>query len=83
MNAIKTKKSNIVIRLYLVDDHDMFRETLSRSLARERSFDVVGSTGDGVKALNDITQLKPDVVLLDVSIEGLDGLDTLKLILKC
>lgn len=70
------------IRLYLVDDHEMFRETLSKSLVREANFSVIGSTGEGVQAVSEIARLKPDIVLLDVSIEGLTGLDTLKLILS-
>jgi len=82
MNTLEANISNKIIQLYLVDDHEMFRETLSKSLARETNFKVIGSTGDGVHAINDITLLKPDVVLLDVSIEGLNGLDTLKLILN-
>ncbi len=80
--TIENSGGNTIIRLYLVDDHDMFRETLSKSLARDSNFSVTGSAGDGVQAINDITLLKPDVVLLDVSIEGLNGLDTLKLILN-
>jgi len=70
------------IKVYLVDDQAMFRAAL-RSLLNQRSeLEVVGSNGDARRALEEIQTLRPDVVVLDISMPGLSGLDTIPLIRK-
>jgi len=58
----------------LADDHRMLREGLSRSMS-EHGFDVVGEARDGVEAVNMATALVPDVVLMDVSMPEMDGVE--------
>ena len=64
----------MTIRLMLADDHRMLREGLSRSMS-EHGFDIVGEARDGVEAVNMATALVPDVVLMDVSMPEMDGVE--------
>jgi two-component system response regulator DegU len=64
----------VTIRLMLADDHRMLREGLSRSMS-EQGFDVVGEAGDGEQAVKLAEQLRPDVVLMDVTMPEMDGVE--------
>ncbi len=64
----------MTIRLMLADDHRMLREGLSRSMS-EHGFDVVGEARDGVEAVNMAYNLNPDVILMDVSMPEMDGVE--------
>ena len=61
-------------RLLLADDHRMLRDSLRRSL-EESGFDVVGEAADGAEAVRLAQSLRPDVVLMDVSMPSLDGVE--------
>jgi DNA-binding NarL/FixJ family response regulator len=61
------------IRLLLVDDHPVVRRGLRGYLELEADFTVVGEAGDGEEALRAIAEHRPDVVLLDLKMPGLDG----------
>lgn len=63
-----------VIRLMLADDHRMLREGLRRSMT-ERGFDVVGEARDGAEAVDLAAALRPDVILMDVTMPELDGVE--------
>jgi DNA-binding NarL/FixJ family response regulator len=60
------------VRVLIVDDHAPFR-ALARMLLVADGFDVVGEAGDGAAALAAVRALRPDVVLLDVQMPGIDG----------
>jgi two-component system, NarL family, response regulator DegU len=60
--------------LLLADDHRMLRDSLRRSM-EEHGFDVVGEAGDGAEAVELAQSLKPDVILMDVSMPRLDGVE--------
>lgn len=66
------------IRLLLVDDHPVMRAGLANLLAMNREFQVVGEADDGESALRMWKDIAPDVCLLDVSMEGMDGIETLR-----
>lgn len=66
------------IRLLLVDDHPVMRAGLANLLAMSSDFAVVGQADDGTSALQLWETLSPDVCLLDVSMSGMDGIETLR-----
>ena len=59
-----------MIRLVIVDDHDLVREGIRALLEQDPIFQVVGETGDGQEAIRLATRLRPDVLLMDVSLPG-------------
>ncbi|MBN9389835.1 MAG: response regulator transcription factor [Chloroflexi bacterium] len=63
------------IRVVLAEDHVLVRTAL-RSLLRELKLEVVAEASDGTEALALIKRFKPDVVLMDIAMSGLDGLET-------
>ncbi len=65
------------IRIYLVDDQMMIRAGLKSLLSRDGRFTVVGDSGDPRAAIDPIQEQRPDVVLLDISMPGLSGIDAI------
>jgi DNA-binding NarL/FixJ family response regulator len=61
------------IRLLLVDDHILFRESLGRMLDAEPDFDVVGDCGEAAEALQVLARTPVDLVLLDFDLKGMSG----------
>jgi DNA-binding NarL/FixJ family response regulator len=61
-------------RLLLVDDHKLLRQGLRRAV-EEAGFDVVGEAGDGEEAVRLAVELRPDLVLMDVTMPVLDGIE--------
>ncbi len=64
------------IRILIVDDHALFRVGISNILSREREFDVVGEAADGRAAVEMVTMVSPNIVLMDLSLPAPGGLDT-------
>jgi two-component system nitrate/nitrite response regulator NarL len=64
------------IRIVIVDDHPLFREGVAHSLAVEPDFLVVGQADNGEQGLQLVAKLCPDVVMLDVSMPGISGIET-------
>jgi two-component system response regulator DevR len=69
------------IRIVVVDDHEVVRHGLRLSLELEPDMAIVGEAGTGEDALRIVAEGKPDVVLLDVRLEGADGPDVCRRIL--
>jgi two-component system, NarL family, response regulator DegU len=70
---------SVTIRVLLADDHRMLREGLRRSLTEE-GFDIVGEAENGEEAVRMATDLQPDVVLMDVSMPEMDGVEATRII---
>jgi len=70
------------IRVLVVDDSALMRKLIPAILARESSIEVVGTAMDGAFALKKIEELKPDVVTLDLEMPRMDGMETLRLIMR-
>ena len=70
------------IRVYLVDDQAMIRAAIKSFLSQREPFEVIGTNGDPRKALEEVQSLRPDVVILDITMPGLSGLDLLPKIRK-
>ncbi|HEX6471987.1 MAG TPA: response regulator transcription factor [Streptosporangiaceae bacterium] len=66
------------IKVLIVDDHQVVRQGLRFVLEQEAGIEVVGECGDGRRALSAIRALRPDVVLLDMVMPGLDGIGVLE-----
>jgi DNA-binding NarL/FixJ family response regulator len=66
------------IRLMLVDDHTVVRDGLSAMLSRQDDFQVVGQATNGLEAVEKFRELKPDVVLMDLRMPQLDGVEAMR-----
>ena len=68
------------IRILIVEDHPLFGQGLRRVLELEPDFTVVGEIADGQVAVDKAPQLKPDVILMDINLPSLNGLQATRLI---
>jgi DNA-binding NarL/FixJ family response regulator len=65
------------IRLAICDDVREFRQLMRFGLAEDPDIDIVGEAADGLEAVEIVSDLRPDVVLLDLSMPKLDGLEVI------
>lgn len=63
-------------RVLLADDHQLFREALRVMLEKETSIQVIAETGDGLQVLPLAQTLSPDIVCMDISMPGMNGIET-------
>jgi DNA-binding NarL/FixJ family response regulator len=61
------------LRIVIAEDHPVFRDGLRRALAEDPSLHLVGEAGDGLRALDLIRSLAPDLAILDIGLPGLNG----------
>ncbi|MGN0318040.1 MAG: response regulator [Lachnospira sp.] len=69
----------MAVSILLSDDHKMVREGLRQLLELDNEFEIVGECGDGFECLDFANKLKPDIVLLDINMPNLDGLQVLNI----
>jgi len=65
----------VAIKVLIVDDHALFREGIRALLSRYDDLEVVGEAADGREAIDQVTKLSPDVVMMDIAMPGLGGLE--------
>jgi len=70
------------LRIFLIDDHNLFRSGVKALLVRQPDFEVVGEAADGLEGLKRAKQLKPDVVLLDLNMPGISGREAVKMLVE-
>ncbi len=70
----------MTVRVLVVDDHPAFRKALTSALNMVEGFEVAGEAGGGVAACEGADQLEPDVILMDLSMPDLSGIDAMKVI---
>ena len=66
------------IRIILADDHVILRQGTRQLLEHESDMDVVGEASDGAEAVELVSKLKPDVVIIDVAMPGMNGIEATK-----
>ena len=66
------------IKVMIVDDHELIREGISKILDMENDIEIVFKAKSGVEALEVLKDVKPDVILLDINMSELNGIETLK-----
>ncbi|MFC4597147.1 response regulator [Cohnella hongkongensis] len=71
-----------LVRVLLVDDHEMVRIGLAAVLGTEEGIEVVGEAGNGMDGLRLAREYSPDVVLMDLVMEGMDGIETTRRIME-
>lgn len=72
----------MTIKIILADDHTIVRHGLSRSFQQEKGFDVVGEAGDGRAAVALVKKLTPDVIVMDIAMPELNGLEATRQIVQ-
>ena len=69
-------------KVFIVDDHQMFREGIRNRLAQEDDFEVVGEAASADEALEIIGKAKPDIAILDIRMPGKSGIDLARILRK-
>ncbi|MDM8537735.1 response regulator transcription factor [Desulfobacterales bacterium HSG17] len=68
------------IQILIADDHAIVRDGIQQLLKKESDMEVIGEATDGLEALKRVKALHPDVVLLDIAMPNLNGLETIGLL---
>jgi DNA-binding NarL/FixJ family response regulator len=64
-----------LVRVLVVEDFEPFRQFLSSTLGKRPEFQVIGEVCDGLEAVRRAEELKPDLILLDIGLPGLNGIE--------
>ncbi len=72
----------MVTSIVLVDDHHVVREALRKMLETDKEFRIVGEASDGLEAVKIVEQLKPDILVCDLMINGMNGLEVTRQLAK-
>ena len=70
------------MKIFLVDDHEIVRVAIRSMLEEETDMRVVGMASDGREAIKRIAELKPDVVIMDISMPGMNGVEATRQVVK-
>lgn len=70
------------IKVLIVDDHTLMRDGISALLGIHGDIDIVGEASDGKEALRKTQELAPDVIIMDVAMPGMDGLEATSMIMS-
>lgn len=73
---------HMTIRVFITDDHAVMRDGLKALLTQTPDIEVVGEAGDGRDAIRDVLGLRPDVVLMDISMPSLNGIEAVRALRK-
>ncbi|HBI84471.1 response regulator transcription factor [Orrella sp. NBD-18] len=73
---------NHPIRILLVDDHNLFRSGIRLLLSRNPDFSVIGEASDGLEGIKRAKELQPDIVLMDLHMPGISGIEATQLLRK-
>lgn len=79
---VMDSKGQKMLRIVIADDHDLFREGLKQLLESVEDLEVVGEASDGRQAVLLVEQQRPDVVLMDISMPEMDGIQATETIVQ-
>ncbi|ACB75522.1 response regulator [Opitutus terrae] len=68
------------MKIFILEDHVMFREVIRKACSRQLRHEVVGESGSGLEALQLIVKLRPELLLLDLSLPDLSGLEVARVV---
>src|SRR5579862_9086556 len=68
------------IKILIADDHELFRRTVRSFLESRPDYRVCGEAGDGIEAVEKVRLLRPDIVLMDINMPRMDGLEATRII---
>jgi DNA-binding NarL/FixJ family response regulator len=75
VSIIFIAKETHIVNIVLADDHKIVRQGIKMLLLDEADFQVVGEAADGIDAVREVERLRPDVLLVDLSMPGLNGIE--------
>ena len=75
LSELPTQTDTAPIRVILADDHPILRSGLRLLLGAEPDLEVVGEANNGIEAVEQTTRLRPDVVVMDIAMPGMSGLE--------
>lgn len=70
------------IRIVLADDHEIFRDGFRVMIKKQSNIEIAGEAGDGVELIKQVELLQPDVVITDIKMPRLDGIEATKILTK-
>ncbi|MFH0769071.1 MAG: response regulator transcription factor [Chloroflexota bacterium] len=71
-----------MISIFLADDHAIIRRFIKRLLEEEADLSVIGEAANGIDAVKLVAELKPDILITDLSMPGLDGIEVTRRVRK-
>ncbi len=78
VNKTRAKTQNKITKILIVDDHPIFRKGLTQLINQGTNLTVCGEAEDAHKALEAISELNPDLVIVDISLKGIDGIELIR-----
>jgi two-component system response regulator NreC len=71
-----------VTKIVIVDDHTVVRQSLKKLLELESDFKIIGEVGDGLEAIHTVEQLQPDIIVIDLMLSGMNGIEVTRQVVK-
>ena len=72
----------MTITIFIADDHRIMRQGLAQVLALQPDMEVIGMAGDGREALAQVALLKPSIVIMDINMPGMNGIEAVRQLLE-
>ena len=73
--SLKYDDPSLQVRVLVVDDHEPFRRFVSSTLGKRPNLQIIGEAQDGIDAIQQAETLQPDLILLDIGLPGLNGIE--------